>query len=636
MILCRAARKQRPQWTRCLFKTLDRFLMDKKSLLIFAASFVLLLVWWPFVNTIYPPEKRQLPETADKSTQTPEPAAAEAGQGNSPVETPSLAASYSETLPSFAEKSETLENEEAKYWFNNVGGGIQMVDLKRYPNETGCGKREERSAESKFAQLNPWAAPPILGLRLGLGETPWIQGYEISKKAGVITMRRELSGELKGVQVEKEFDIADGNYLVRAKTRIVNHSGEPKNIPAQKWAAGTATPMTAKDNGHLMGVLFFDGSKINRVKQNWFENKTLGCFPGQPRSEFYSEKNVPIRWVSVENQFFAITVLPSEERRADQVESRRLNLDFPPAESAAFQVKRGFQTELVFKPQSLPPNKKIECEFAIFAGPKKYDVLAQLSPIFKSEWKDGIMSFGGFFGAFAKALLLSMNWLHGLGLSYGLSIVAITFLIKLLFWPLTQASTRSMKRMAALQPQMKEIQEKYKEDPQKMNKKLMAFMRENRVSPLGGCLPILLQLPVFFGFYTMLQSAIELRGAGFLWTCDLSKPDTIFIIPGLDLPFNLWPILMGAAQIWQMSMTPPSPGMDPMQQKIMKYMPLMFVFILYGFSAGLALYWTVQNLLSIAQMKLTKNEPVSITPRKATALASRKKRQGKKGGRLSL
>ena len=157
---------------------------------------------------------------------------------------------------------------------------------------------------------------------------------------------------------------------------------------------------------------------------------------------------------------------------------------------------------------------------------------------------------------------------------------------------------------------MKELQEKYKDDPQKMNRKLMEFMREKRVSPLGGCLPILLQLPVFFGFYTMLQSAIELRGASFLWTCDLSKPDTLFVIPGLDIPFNLWPILMGAAQLWQMSMTPPSPGMDPAQQKIMKYMPLMFVFILYNFSAGLALYWTVQNLLSIVQMKLTKNEQI--------------------------
>ena len=187
-----------------------------------------------------------------------------------------------------------------------------------------------------------------------------------------------------------------------------------------------------------------------------------------------------------------------------------------------------------------------------------------------------------------------------------------------------------MKRMAALQPQMKEIQEKYKDDPQKMNRKLMEFMRENRVSPLGGCLPILLQLPVFFGFYTMLQSAIELRGASFLWTCDLSMPDTLFVIPGLGIPFNLLPLLMGASQIWQMSMTPPSPGMDPAQQKIMKYMPLMFVFILYNFSAGLALYWTVQNLLSIVQMKLTKNEPLPVSSG-APSTQRKRKPKGKRG-----
>ena len=164
-----------------------------------------------------------------------------------------------------------------------------------------------------------------------------------------------------------------------------------------------------------------------------------------------------------------------------------------------------------------------------------------------------------------------------------------------------------MKRMAALQPEMTAIREKYKADPQKMNTKLMEFMKEKKVSPVGGCLPMLIQIPFFLGFYQMLQGAIELRGASFLWACDLSQPDTLFIVPGLNVPFNLLPIIMGATQLWQAQMTPPSPGMDPAQQKIMKYMPLMFLVILYNFSAGLALYWTVQNLLSIVQMKLTKN-----------------------------
>jgi YidC/Oxa1 family membrane protein insertase len=238
----------------------------------------------------------------------------------------------------------------------------------------------------------------------------------------------------------------------------------------------------------------------------------------------------------------------------------------------------------------------------------------------------------GFFGFFAKALLLAMNWFHdALRFSYGWAIVAITVIIKLLFWPLTQASTRSMKRMQALQPQMKEIQEKYKEDPVRMNKKLMEFMKEHKVSPLGGCLPMLLQIPVFFGFFVMIKSAIELRGASWFWVGDLSKPDTLLMldglgwipfigIPGVGLPFNLLPLIMGVTMFWQARLTPPAPGMDPMQQKIMRYMPLMFMVFLYNFSAGLTLYWTVQNILTIVQTKLTAVKPETTgTPLPAKA-----------------
>jgi YidC/Oxa1 family membrane protein insertase len=196
-----------------------------------------------------------------------------------------------------------------------------------------------------------------------------------------------------------------------------------------------------------------------------------------------------------------------------------------------------------------------------------------------------------------------------------------------------------MKRMQALQPQMKALQEKYKDDPAKMNKKLMEFMKENKVSPMGGCLPMLLQIPVFIGFYTMIRSAIELRGVRFLWAQDLSRPDTVFVIPGLDwipffgvpgsgLPINPLPLIMGATMLWQARMTPPSPGMDPAQQKIMKYMPMIFMVFLYNFSAGLTLYWTVQNLLTIAQMKLTKtqNQPASPMPVALAPAASKKRK----------
>ncbi|MCS1410873.1 MAG: Membrane protein insertase YidC [Verrucomicrobia subdivision 3 bacterium] len=600
--------------------------MDRKSILIFAVAFVLLLAWGPFVNTVlYPPDKRRVSGATNEVTQAESPEVANPGletsSSNGAESMPSVEITMiPDANPSFTEELATLENDGAKYWFSNAGGGIHIVDLKHYPNDTGCGPEADQGLDSKFAQLNPWTSETILGLRLG--EAPLIQGYDISEEPGTVKMVRELEG---GLRIEKEFELGT-NYLIRAKTRVVNKSDSVKVIPSQHWLVGTSTPMTPEDNGILMGLMYFNGAKIERIKESWFANRTLGCFPGQPRN-FFQYEETPINWASVGNQFFTIALIPKEA--ADRVEAMRSPLKFSGAEATEFKVKQGYQTSLVFKGQTLPPGESIEREFNIFAGPKEYDTLARLSSEFGNEL-DGIMDFGGFFGFFAKALLLSMNGLNGMGLSYGFSIVVITFIIKLLFWPLTQASTRSMKRMAALQPQMKDIQDKYKDDPQKMNKKLMEFMRENRVSPLGGCLPILLQLPVFFGFYTMLQSAIELRGASFLWTCDLSKPDTLFIIPGLGIPFNLWPLLMGAAQLWQTSMTPMSPGMDPMQQKIMKYMPLIFVFILYNFSAGLALYWTVQNLLSIVQMKLTKNEPIAAGPAPRAPLG-KKKSKGKKG-----
>jgi YidC/Oxa1 family membrane protein insertase len=167
---------------------------------------------------------------------------------------------------------------------------------------------------------------------------------------------------------------------------------------------------------------------------------------------------------------------------------------------------------------------------------------------------------------------------------------------------------------------------------------VMEFMKENKVSPMGGCLPMVLQIPVFFGFFTMIRSAIELRGAPFLWVGDLSKSDTLFVIPwlsfipfigipGVGLPFNLLPLVMGVTMLWQAHLTPPSPGMDPAQAKMMRYMPLMFMVFLYNYSAGLTLYWTVQNLLTILQTKLTRMNTTPTVPTKPVVLTGAPKKR---------
>ena len=186
--------------------------------------------------------------------------------------------------------------------------------------------------------------------------------------------------------------------------------------------------------------------------------------------------------------------------------------------------------------------------------------------------------------------------------------ILLTLIVRGVMFPIANKQFASMAQMKAIQPKMKAIQERYKDDKQKMQQAMMELYQKEKINPVAGCLPLLLQIPVFIGFYRMIQFAIELRGEPFLWIADLSKADTLFHIPGLGWPFNLMPLLMGLTMLWQARLQPAAPGMDPLQQKMMKYMPLMFLVILYNFSAGLTLYWTVQNLISILQMKLTKTQ----------------------------
>jgi YidC/Oxa1 family membrane protein insertase len=571
--------------------------MDRKSIVVLALSFILLMAWYPLMNRLYPPPvaTNSLTRTVFTPSST-DTNSLSTNVGRAFVE-PTLQASTSTFVPpQAAEELLVLEDKEARYTFTSHGGGLKQIELKDYPETIPCGTRTS-AGTNRLATLNKQAPAPVMALL----------GSEMLQGDRIFQLRRTENGVqaektfTNGLRLLKEFHLGT-NYLLAATIRFENHSAQPIQIPSRELVIGTATPTGTNANPNVLGLFWYDGNRAEKIGEPWFANRAISCMPGNPRTQ-YDSPGTNVVWAAVHNQFFTILVMPKEPAR--KVVSRRVPLvhaDTPESAGARRGADpTGFQTALSYPESILTTNQPVEQHYEIFAGPKEYNTLARLG-----NNQDLVMDFGKFFGFFAKALLLAMNGLHAFGLPYGGAIIVITVIIKGTFWPLTQASTRSMKRMAALQPQMKALQEKYKDDPKKMNLKLMEFMKENKVSPLGGCLPMLLQIPVFFGFYQMLQSAIELRGARFLWACDLSQPDTLFIIPGLNVPFNLLPLIMGATQLWQAHMTPPSPGVDPMQQKIMKYMPLMFLVILYNFSAGLALYWTVQNLLTIAQMKLTK------------------------------
>jgi YidC/Oxa1 family membrane protein insertase len=544
---------------------------------------------------------------------------------SSPPAATTIAASDSIFDTNIPEQMIVLTNARARYTFTSRGGGLKLVELIDYPETVSARwKKQNGNPTNSVATLNTRAPVPILTI---LGDPSFVGdgNFTLTNTDDGVRAEKTLTN---GLVLLKEFHLGS-NYLINASVRFTNTSAKPLALPAQEWVVGTATPMGPDDNGFTEGAMWFDGTKPQDESLAYFSTNTtfLFFFPRTPKTEYRAGAGNVV-WAAAHNQFFALLAMP--EKPAQQIVAFPVTLPlFPNVEPIpGTQPPQGVQTALVYPAQTLAANSSVEWQITFFAGPKEYRTLARIGEEFKNR-ADLVMQFG-FFGFFAKALLLGMNWLHDLmpKVSYGWMIVLITVIIKMTFWPLTAASTRSMKRMQTLAPELKALKEKYKDDPQKFTQKQMELWKKNKVSPMGGCLPMLIQTPVFIGFFTMLRSAIELRGAHFLWVADLSKPDTLFMIPGLNFPFNLLPLLMGGAMLWQSHLQPPSPGMDPAQAKMMKYLPLMFLVFLYNYSAGLALYMTVNYLLTIVQTKLTKtagNVPVANTIPALTPLSKKKK-----------
>ena len=573
--------------------------MDRKSIIILVVSFALLVLWFPLVNKVYPPKILPRTNVQAHATGALSHATGSVAQATSapPVITTNnpSATPPAPLTPSAPEEVLVLTNAETRYTFTSHGGGIKLVELIEYPEKTCLPK----GAKTTWATLNRSATLPVLAVT-GAPELSDDNVFTLAPRGSGVRAEKKLTNGLVWI---KQFEFSSNN-LLKATVRLENSSSQPVSIAPQQWAAGEATPLTEKEAENVRGLYWYDGKSSAHIDPGWFANRSFwSCMgmPSMPRP-LHEAGASNVSWSAVHNQFFVLAIMPNEP--ALKILAHPVTNQFAPRHLADKFV--GVQAAIVYPEFTLAPTQALERTFHIYAGPREYKKLQRIGIAFKNNL-DAVMGFG-WFGFFAKLLLLSMNGLHALGLDYALAIIAITVIIKTLFWPLTQASTRSMKRMQALQPQMKAIQEKYKDDPMKMNRKTIEFMRENKVNPAGGCLPMLLQFPVFIGFYQMIQSAIELRGERFLWACDLSQPDTIFVIPGFNFPVNLLPLIMGVTMLWQARLTPPSPGMDPVQQKMMRYMPLMILLFLYNFSAGLTLYWTVQNLLTIAQMKLTKTK----------------------------
>jgi YidC/Oxa1 family membrane protein insertase len=536
-------------------------------------------------------------------------------EAQSPSATPATTSSTTNpgfSLPTNApEKILTLTNGNARYVFTSRGGGIKSVALLNYP-ETISPRWKKNSDTNAVSTLNAGAFVPIMTI---LGD-PNLLGegdFSLTKMDDGVEAEKPLPD---GLVLTKDFHLGS-NYLVKVDVTLKNDSGKPLALAPQEWVVGTATPMDVDDLNYSIygGAMWFNATSQQTCPPSYFSTNTsvLGIFSRTPKTE-YRMGNGNVVWAAAYNQFFVMLAMPKLNDPAQQIVARPVLLS---AKNDQAPAGMSVQTALVYPGQTLAAGQVLQRQIILYAGPKKFQTLEKIGDELQNH-ADLAMNFGtgyaGFWGIgsfFAKVLLLLMNWLHSLlpSISYGWVIVLLTILLRAFFWPFTAASMRSMKKMQALAPEVKALKEKYADDPQKFTQKQMELWRKNNVSPMSGCLPMLIQMPVFLGFFTMIRSAIELRGAHFLWVADLSKPDTLFFIPGLDFPFNLLPLLMVGVMVLQAHMQPVSPGMDPSQQKMMRYMPLIFLVFLYNYSAGMALYMTISTLAGIVQTRLIKNIP---------------------------
>jgi YidC/Oxa1 family membrane protein insertase len=527
-----------------------------------------------------------------------------------------------------------ISNADARYTFTSRGGGLKTVELLKFPETISARWKKEDSTDD-FAMLNARTSVPVLAI---LGDTNLVGDGNFTLRE-TINLASSSHGVIAekllpdGLRMVKEFDLSS-NYLVNARVILQNTSRRPLALPAQEFVTGTATPMDADDNGMYLGVTWFDGTNYVDNGTRYFNTNTttlFGFMSRTPTPEFRAGAG-DVVWASAHNQFFALLAMTRSNEPAQQIVARPVNL--APLAENSLATGIGIQTALVYPAQTLSANSNVERQIVFYAGPKEYRTLARIGEDFQNHadqamnFGTGYISFWGVGTFFAKLLLSSMNWLHDVTkMGYGWAIVTITVMLRAVFWPLTAASTRSMKRMQALAPEVKALKEKYKDDPQKFTQKQMELWKKNKVSPMGGCLPMLVQMPVFFGFLAMIRCAIELRGAHFLWVADLTKPDTLFLIPGFNFPFNLLPLLMVGVMVWQAHLQPASPGMDPSQQKMMRFMPLIMLLFLYNYSSGMALYMTVSTALGILQMQLTKtNQPPAAAAIPALTPVSKKKK----------
>ncbi len=368
--------------------------------------------------------------------------------------------------------------------------------------------------------------------------------YEFSKPEIVLKRNKQkatllLTKHSGDITIRKSFTFINNTYAIDFSVEVFKGNKKIKE-EFSVYAGPDLGDLVKSKYSHLGAVALVNGKKIRKDKK--------------------IKPDEDINWIALESKYFCFAFLP--------VNSNRLVAGYANLDGAHYIYAN------LFAPAKLE----------IYGGPKSKEDIA-----FVDHKLDKIIRFG-MFGFIGKPLLEVLNFLYSIVGNYGVAIIILTFLIRILFYPLSYKSYKSMREMAKLQPKLKELQVKYKDKPELLNKATMELYRKHKVNPFGGCLPMLIQIPVFFALYNVLLNAIELRGAPFvLWITDLSAKD----------PYYILPIIMGLTMFLQQKLTPQA--VDPRQQKLMMFLPVVFTIMFLSFPSGLVLYWTTNNILTIIQ-----------------------------------
>lgn len=454
---------------------------------------------------------------------------------------------------------------------NEDGAVFQNYILKEY--------KESIDPDAPYKELiDSVASRDMLGLSLAGKSVPGLENAVFSAKGvpdrlNVVDAEKELVFTWRsdaGVVVEKRYRFTPGSYLVQLLVDIKNGSDQPI---IDKVVLGIKVDTSAEKGGYSFeGPCALIDGKLEQIKSKKIKDKSN--YPGN------------IKWLAIVDRYFMKSLIPLDDTKG----AMKLSLDGNGILGNRF----------VGQENAIQPGTQKRFAYEIFFGPKSTQVLKDVG-----HDLDKAIHFG-MFDIIAKPLLWFMHFIYGRIPNYGIAIIVLTILTKILLWPLGSKSYKSMSEMKRLQPLMAEIREKHKDDKKMMNQEIMSLYRTYKINPMGGCLPMILQIPVFFALYRMLYQAIELRHAPFfLWINDLSAPDRLFnfsfSIPFMQPPYGIpvLTVIMGATMLLQQKMSPP-PG-DPTQAKMMMLMPIVFTVIFINFSSGLVLYWLVNNVLSIAQ-----------------------------------